>query len=269
MIPLKDQANVKHSFALNLTGSVRLDLLTQKPSPNFIPGRQDCVTCEDMRNPMQEISGRHRRISLTQHDIEDDLDAAICLDLDEVPLTVLQGAANRPMRYFGSPAQRQFATFIELLILVTRGSGNLSPETIKKLKRLQPKGSTSPAPTAGRGQRGEVKLVVALSCPHSPLMVITAASTALANPHINIEVIQSNGFPALAQSYYVRGTPHTVLTDTDAVPGAMDEVCLAEQLPLVAQGKDPTVGGDLSNLTPPQPQQQARPSPVSGLVLSR
>ena len=261
MIPLKDQAALKQRFARDLNARVRLDFFSLKPSPIIIPGRSDCATCEDVRKLLQELAGLNLRIKLTQHDVDEEPEVTRDMGIDKVPAIVLRGPANRPLRYFGSPAGRQFAAFVETMLLVAGGKPELQPDTVKALKRL-------------RSDAG-VKLFVTTTCVHSPLMAFTLARLAMHSANVKLDVIEVAEFPDLIQRFYVRATPMTVFNDEYAVLGLMDEATLVHNLLLAAQGQTPDKGGDpqkLTPVTPPRPQQQPQqrhPTSSSGLILPR
>ncbi len=61
-------------------------------------------------------------------------------------------------------------------------------------------------------------------------MARAAYQLALINPKVRPEVIEVNEFPELAQRYGVRAVPLTVIADRVAIPGAVPERVLVEQL---------------------------------------
>lgn len=260
MIPLKDQEKLKLRFARDLTSRVRVDFFTEKPSPIFVPGKEPCAACDDVHKLLRELAGLNLRISLTVHDLGEDAETAGTLGVDKVPAIVLRGVANRPIRYFGNPVSHQFASFVELLLLIARGTPNLQDETTKTLRRL----------------RSDVamKLFVTPNCAHSPAMVLLAARMLLASPRLALDIIDPTLFPALLQRYPVRATPLVTLNDTFGIFAAMDEATLAQGILAAAQGQQPPVGGDPKKLTPLVPPRRAsqptrRPASSGGLILPR
>jgi glutaredoxin-like protein len=258
MIPLKDQETLKQRFTRDLASMVRIDYFAQKPSPIFIAGRQDCVTCEDVRRLLEELAHLSPRISLTQHDLDAEPEIARSLGVELVPGVVVRGRLNRPLRFFGSPAGRQFPAFIETLILASRTEALLKPETIKALTRLK----TDVA----------IRVLVTPACPFSPAVALTAVRFALHSVRVKAEVVAVTEFPTLVQRYAVPAVPLTIFNERFAVPGGLDEASLARNILLVTEGKQPG-GGDPRALTPfpaPQTQQQQQPrvSP-GGLVIPR
>ena len=53
MIPLREQEYLRERFARELEGKVKIDYFTQRPSPIYLPGREECATCEDTRKMLE------------------------------------------------------------------------------------------------------------------------------------------------------------------------------------------------------------------------
>ena len=93
-------------------------------------------------------------------------------------------------------------------------------------------------------------------------MARAAYQLALANPKIRTEVIEVNEFPDLAERYGVRAVPLTVINDRFAIPGAVPEQVLVEQVVKVAEsGVDAppsAAGGPSSPAAPPKQERIER-----------
>jgi glutaredoxin-like protein len=261
VIPLKDQETLKQRFTRDLPSRVRIDFFSQKPSPIFIAGRAECVTCEDVRKLMREIAGLTDKVSLSTFDIEADKDWAAQLGVDKVPAIVLRGAANRAIRYFGTPVGTPFLAFIEMIVASSKGGNPVKAETLKLLKRLR-----DPV---------DLKVFVQPNCPYSAAMALTAANLALSSAKVEMQVIEINEFPQLAQRNMVGMTPLTVLNNEYAIPGLVEELALATDVVAASEGKEPKAGGDPTKITPvrrPEQQQAQQSGPrysPGGLILPR
>ncbi len=62
------------------------------------------------------------------------------------------------------------------------------------------------------------------------MMARAALQMMLVTPHVKAEVIEVNEFPDLAQRYNVSAVPLTVIEDRIAIPGAVPEKALVEQV---------------------------------------
>jgi glutaredoxin-like protein len=259
MIPLRDQQNLRERFRTELTSRVRIDYFTQKPSSVFIPGRQDCAYCEDVRVLMEEVASLSERITLTTHDIHQELDIAKGFGVDKVPGIVIRGQTNRPIRYFGVPAGTGFPGFIETLLDAARGTVTLLPKTTQQLRKLK--------------SDIHLQVLTTPNCQHSPLVARTAAKMALSNVRIKLDIVEVAEFPQMAQHYGVRATPTTIVNDEAALPGAMDEALLLENIFRIVEGKPitrPQTPLPASAFAVQSPEQQAKPKETvtaSGLIV--
>ncbi len=101
-------------------------------------------------------------------------------------------------------------------------------------------------------------------------MARAAYQLALANPQVHAEVIEVNEFPELAQRYGVRTVPLTVIADRVAIPGAVPEKVLVEQLLKAVQSplSEPSeAAGPTSPAAPPEEPPQRGQQRGSGLIL--
>lgn len=261
MIPLREQEVIRRRFEQELSGRVRIDYFSQRQSKVIVPGRGECVHCEDVRTMLDEIAHLTARISLTVHEFAHDPKAAAELGIDKVPGIVIRGQANRPVRFTGIPAGSQFPGFIDTIIDAAQGSAELKPETVRQLKKLK--------------EDVALKVFVAPACPHSPAVSRLAFKLALHSPRIQTEVIESAEFPALVQRLGITATPTTLVGERLLLPGAIDEATLLRAVFRVAEGR-PLSPGDFKPgpvtmvQAPAQQAQHARPQTTpSGLFLPR
>jgi alkyl hydroperoxide reductase subunit AhpF len=136
LIPDKDQATIRTHFDETLESDVEIVMLTERPSPIIIPGRQSCETCEDTENLLKEVVALSDKLKLTVHDVGASKDEAVKLGIDRVPAIVLNGAARGKVRFFGIPSGYEFSALIADLVDVSRGSTDLSSETREYLSTL-------------------------------------------------------------------------------------------------------------------------------------
>src|SRR3989304_741618 len=101
-------------------------------------------------------------------------------------------------------------------------------------------------------------------------MARAAYQLALVNPKVHPEVIEVSEFPELAQRYNVRAVPLTVIADKIAIPGAVQEQVLVEQLlkAVHSPALEPSEAAGPTSPTSPAPETpqrgQQRPS---GLII--
>ncbi|MDP3767008.1 MAG: thioredoxin family protein [Dehalococcoidia bacterium] len=254
MIPLREQEYISDRFARELEGKVKIDYFTQKPSPLYVPGREECATCEDTRALLEELAALSDKVTLTVHEFGDAQDEAQKLGVDKVPGIVLRGPANRALRFFGMPGGNEFPNFIETMIDVSKQKTDVGAEAAKQLKKLKDDVS--------------ITVYVTPTCPHCPGVVRAAYRLALASPRVHAAAVEISEFPRLAQQLGVRAVPLTVINDEAAVAGAVDETALLEYALKAAErgglGGTAATGGATSAASTPSPGQQ-----TGGLIVPR
>lgn len=216
MIPLREQEYIRQRFASELTGKVRIDHFTQRPSRLYVPGREECPYCEDTRQMLEELAALTDKINLSVYELSEAREEAAKMGVDKVPGIVLRGPANRPVTFYGIPAGNEFSGFIETIVDASKGQVELARETSKQLRKLK--------------KTVSITVFVTPTCPHCPKVARAAYRLAMASPHINATVVEASEFPRLAQRYGIQAVPTTVLDDRMVVTGAMNEATLLEQV---------------------------------------
>lgn len=129
---------VRAFFQDNLQDSVSVELFTQKRSPLFVPGRQECETCEDTETLLSELASLSDKVSLSVHDLQADPAAGVAMNVgaDMVPAIVLRGKDRGLVRFMGLPSGYEFATLIQDIASVSKGATSLSQTTRDDLANL-------------------------------------------------------------------------------------------------------------------------------------
>ena len=137
MIPLREQEYIKEAFARELVGPVRIDYFTQRASPLYVPRREECAYCEDVRQMLEELAALSDKIKLTVYEFRDAREAAARLGVDKIPGIVVRGPANRAIKFYGMPSGHEFPGLIDDIVDASRGKVDLAPETVRRLKKLK------------------------------------------------------------------------------------------------------------------------------------
>jgi alkyl hydroperoxide reductase subunit AhpF len=137
VIPLREQEYIKQKFGQELVGPVRVDYFTQRASVLYVPGREECVYCEDVRQMLEELAALSDKIKLTVHEFSEARETAAKLGVDKIPGIVIRGPANRPIKFYGIPSGHEFPGLIEGIVDASRGKVDLAPETSRRLKKLR------------------------------------------------------------------------------------------------------------------------------------
>ena len=258
MIPLQEQEYIKERFARDLDGKVKIDFFTQRASKLFVPGRQECATCEEAGKLIDEVSALSEKVLLNTHEFMDSSEEAQKFGVDKVPAYVLRGPANRPLRFFGVPGGNEFPNFIDTIVELSKAKVELPAETAKQLKKIKDDVS--------------IDVYVTPTCPHCPGVVRSAYRLGQASAQIEASAIEIGEFPALAQQLGVQAVPFIVINKVAAFAGAVDEAGLVEAIKQEvtgAPGSGPSQSGATTEAGPPPGSPPPGSPPASGLILPR
>jgi glutaredoxin-like protein len=259
MIPLGDQETIRELFEEELTGPVKLEFFTQKPSPVFVPGRDECRFCADVQQMLEELTHLSAKISLRVHEWNPNEETAARYGIQRVPATVLRGVLNRPIVYYGLPAGQQFTVLIEAIVAISAGATGLPAKLRQKIKRVK--------------RELPVEVYVSLQDPYSPQIVQLMLPVALESSRIRLSVIEVEEFQGLAERQGIQTVPMTVIDGRVNLPGVpppldlLDQIVRAAETAVVARGPR-TRGTSVTLGTPSQRSDEGEVRP-SGLIIPR
>jgi glutaredoxin-like protein len=128
------QKQVRQVFD-NLTEPVKLVLFTQQAG-----GAIECTMCSETRQLAEEVSELSDKISLEVLDFVADKQAADQYQVDKIPAIVVLKDGQQPkdhgVRLFGIPSGYEFSTFIEDILMMSKGKAELKKKTVQELEKL-------------------------------------------------------------------------------------------------------------------------------------
>lgn len=134
LISEEDRQTVQDLFK-GLENDMSITYFTQHESPLVVPSHE-CQYCKETREILEEVSALSEKIHLEVKDFLKDEQEAQQLGITHIPAFTLQGQAKGKLRFFGIPAGYEFATLIEDIIDVSKGTTDLSEQTQKALQGL-------------------------------------------------------------------------------------------------------------------------------------
>lgn len=200
MLSKKDQDFLRNHLDHAMSEPVTLKLFTQT---------LECQFCRETRQLLTEVSELSDKITLQVYNFVTDKDVALEYGISRIPATVVMGAKDYGMRFYGIPSGYEFNTLIEDIVAVSRGEHGLSAETVDKLSRL-----TDPV---------HLQVFVTPTCPYCPAAVQVAHAMAMASDLVTADMVESVEFPQLANRYSVYGVPRTVINEDTYFEGAAPE----------------------------------------------
>ena len=214
IIPVEIQNQVREVFQ-DLEGPVKLLVFTQGEGSGLA-----CPTCQDTLHLVEEVASLSDKIETQVVGLVKGAHIAAEYNIDKTPAVVMLGGGDQPrdygIRLFGIPSGYEFSSLIEDILQVSRGTTDLSAETLTELEKLE-----NPV---------HIQVFVTPTCPHCPRAVILAHKLALASDKITADMIESAEFPDLANRYQVYGVPRTVINDVIHIEGAVPETRLVAEL---------------------------------------
>jgi glutaredoxin-like protein len=135
IIPQEDQDYIRNLFEEKLENDVTLRFYTQRETGLIVPG-QECSTCKDTRQLLEELENLSDKLTLDVHDFYAERDKAMEEGITEIPALVLEGENKGDVRFIGVPAGYEFATLIEDLVDVSRGTTDLQLHSRETLAAL-------------------------------------------------------------------------------------------------------------------------------------
>jgi alkyl hydroperoxide reductase subunit AhpF len=130
-----DQEYLRQVFVERLRDPITIQLFTQRVTQISIPG-YECATCRETNQLLEEVAALSEKITLEMYDLLQEEAKAREAGVEEIPAIILKGHNKGTLRFIGVPAGYEFATLIEDIIDVSRGTTELSPlsrETLAKL----------------------------------------------------------------------------------------------------------------------------------------
>lgn len=176
----------------------------------------DCEPCAITRRLLEELAQISPKLSLEVYNFQVDKEKAAEYGIDKVPATVVEGAKDYGIRFYGLPAGFEFATLLESILQVSRAESGLAPEIAERLREL-----TSPV---------HLEVLVTPTCPYCPGMVLLAHQMAIENDLVTADMVEATEFPQLVRRYAVEGVPRTVVNESLWIDGAVPKAEFIERV---------------------------------------
>lgn len=132
----QDAKFIVERFAQNLGHDVTLEFFAPSREGLALPG-QDWETAEYARQILAEVVALSPKLHLQVHSVLAEPDAVSAFGIARTPATAIIGTQDYGIRFYGMPAGYEFATLIELIILVSKGQTPLAEDSRAVVSRLQ------------------------------------------------------------------------------------------------------------------------------------
>jgi len=190
-----------------LTGPVKLINFTQE---------LECQYCKETNQIIKELSELSDKITSETYNFVTDKEMADSFKIDKIPATIVMGAEDKGIRFYGIPSGYEFISLLEAIKMAASGDSGLSPESKKILGNLK-------APL-------HLQVFVTPTCPYCPRAVSLAHRLAFESPNVTADMVEATEFPHLAIKYQVMGVPRTVINEDLHIEGAVPEQTLLQRI---------------------------------------
>jgi len=209
----KDAKMVREHFAKNLQEAVTLVYFTQTMA---------CQFCRETKQILEEVADLSDKITLEVHNYVEETEVAEQYGIDKIPGTVVLGAKDYGVRFYGIPSGYEFTSLIEAIVMVSRGDSGLSDATLELLEDVD--------------EDVDIQVFITPTCPYCPRAVELGHRLAVASDKITSAMVEAIEFPHLSQKYGVQGVPRSVFNEDTHLEGAVPEPLFAAKL-MQAVGK--------------------------------
>ncbi len=196
--------------------------LQNKVTIALFTDQNDCSTCKETKEFMEELLPLSDKLELKNYDIDNDSKLAQEYDVKMVPSIVLldQEGNYKRIKFNGIPAGHEINSFIPALIEVSGAQSALPEEMTKAIMAIN--------------KPVDIKVFITLGCPHCPGAVQKAHKLALMNENIHAEMIEAQTFNELSNKYNVSGVPKIVINDTHELVGNQPIEAFLEKIKNIA-----------------------------------
>ncbi len=132
----QDAAFLRRRFAEDMVDDVRLLFFAPSLGGIALPG-QDAEMAEYTRRILKEVAALSDRITLEEHSLASEPDAAERRGIVRTPATAVVGAEDFGVRFYGMPAGYEFVTLVDVILDVSKGRAPVSAQTAEALAGLQ------------------------------------------------------------------------------------------------------------------------------------
>jgi alkyl hydroperoxide reductase subunit AhpF len=153
VIAENDRETVRELFARELVADVELLFFTRSHAASTEPGAEQCETCDDTHELLDELVGLSDRVQLTTCDVAVDPQTSVRYNVTAVPTVLLRrvksdenraapggDAPGQPngagVRFVGLPGGYEFTTLIADIVDVSRGVSGLAAETLDAVRAI-------------------------------------------------------------------------------------------------------------------------------------
>jgi len=202
----EDKKFVAEEFK-KLKGNVKIILFTQK---------LECQYCDQTHKLLEEVTGLSGKLSLQVFNYTMDKGKAQGYGVDKIPATIVEGAKDYGIRFYGIPSGYEFTSLLEAISIVSLRDSGLSQDSRRKLKTVD--------------KPVHIQVFITPTCPYCSRAVQLAHRLALENDFVLADMIEAIEFPYLSNRYQVQAVPKVDINEKVQFEGALPEPAFVDQV---------------------------------------
>lgn len=114
---------------------VRLQEMQNPVKLIYFTQELECEPCRITEDLLADVVLLSEKLSLVVYNFQLDKEKAAQYRIDKVPATIVEGAKDYGIRFYGLPAGYEFAALLEDILQVSMGNSGLNSETVGNCTR--------------------------------------------------------------------------------------------------------------------------------------
>ncbi|MDD2258221.1 MAG: thioredoxin family protein [Bacilli bacterium] len=178
-----------------------------KPITIIMFSNEDCLTCKETKQLLNEVVSLNNKISLEIKEIKNSKNEVEKYNIKLVPSFVLldENKQYKGVKFNGIPAGHEINSFISAVLEMSGIQAGFNEDLITRIKKI-----SKPV---------NIKVFITLACPHCPGAVQTAHRLAMLNKNITAEMIEAQTFSDESVKYNVSGVPKIIINENKELVG--------------------------------------------------
>jgi len=184
----------------------------------YFTQKMECQYCKETHELLQELVALSDKLSLEAYNFIEDKELAQEQGVREIPAIIISRKQNpsHRIKFYGIPSGYEFSSLLEDIVDVSKDNPGFDEDFLQEVRKID--------------KPVHIQVFVTPTCPYCPSAVRTAHRLALANPNIHADMVEATEFPHLAQKYYVRGVPKSIINEKWSLEGAVPEQAFLKKI---------------------------------------
>jgi len=132
----QDEEAIRQRFESELTGDVKMTLVTHNPIGGLmIPGR-DCPSCPTTQDLIGEVVALSSKIELEIVDFYRESEIANSLGVDKIPAVIVHNSDDSAAKFYGLPSGFEFPVLLDAIVAASTQMSGLSEAALAALAKV-------------------------------------------------------------------------------------------------------------------------------------